>query len=111
MSRIHYTGNTNFFVERVPGCTYSNIESICACHCGHATQLLCNTDIFCGIIPVAVGLFEASLTSFLIICSSVLEGHPVLANVTVVPYFLHLIITVFFGVSNAFVTFLYLSPD
>lgn len=49
----------------------------------------------CISFSVAVGLFTASPTSFLLVFSSVLEGCPGLLNVTVGPYFLHLTMTVF----------------
>ncbi len=44
----------------------------------------------------------------------ILEGHPVLGNTTVAPYFLHLmmtVFTVFHGISNAMEIILYTSPD
>ncbi len=68
----------------------------------------------CSSFNAAVGLLAASLTSFLLIFSSILEGHPVLGNVTLVPYFLHLmmtVFTVFYGISNALKNILYPSPD
>ncbi len=46
--------------------------------------------------------------------SSILEGHPVLGNITVAPYFLQLmmtVFTVFHGMSNALEIILYPSPD
>ena len=58
----------------------------------------------CSSFNDAVGLLVASQTSFLLVFSSILEGRPVLGNVTVVPYFLHLmmtVFTVFHGISNA----------
>ncbi len=68
----------------------------------------------CSSCNVAVGLLAASLTSFLLIFSSILEGHPVLGNITVDLYFLHLmmtVFTVFHGISNALEILLYPSPD
>lgn len=52
---------------------------------------------------VAVGLLAVSLTSFLSHLLSILEGRPVLDNVTVVPYSLQLLTvsTVFHVLSNA----------
>lgn len=44
---------------------------------------------------VSVDLIAASLTSFLLIFSSVLERRPVLSDVAVVPYSLHFLIMVF----------------
>lgn len=38
---------------------------------------------------VPVGLLAASLTSFLLVLSSILEGHSVLINVTVVPQLIY----------------------
>ena len=57
----------------------------------------------CSSFNVAVGLLAASLPNFLLVFSSILQRHPVLGNVTVVRYFLHLMITVFTvlrGISN-----------
>ncbi len=68
----------------------------------------------CSSFNVAVSLLAASLTSFLLIFSSILEGHPVLGNVTVEPYFLHLVMTVFtvfHGISNTLEIILYTSTD
>ncbi len=68
----------------------------------------------CSSFNVAVGLLAASLTSFLLTFSSVLEGRPVLGNITVELYFLHLMLTVFtvfHGLSNALKMILYPSPD
>ncbi len=68
----------------------------------------------CSSFNVAVVLLAASLASFLLIFSSILEGHPLLGNITVAPYFLHLmmtVFTVFHGISNALEILLYPSPD
>ncbi len=68
----------------------------------------------CSSFNVAVGLLASSLTSFLLILSSILEGHPLLGNITVAPYFLHLMMTVFTvfrGISNVLEIILYTSPD
>lgn len=52
---------------------------------------------FCSSFNFAVSFLAASLTSFPLIFSSFLEGHPVLGNITVEPHFLHLMMTVFTG--------------
>ncbi len=48
----------------------------------------------CSSFNIAVGLLASSLTSFLLIFSSILEGHPVLGNINVAPYCLHLMMIV-----------------
>uniref|UniRef100_A0A3B3SFF8 Ig-like domain-containing protein n=1 Tax=Paramormyrops kingsleyae TaxID=1676925 RepID=A0A3B3SFF8_9TELE len=57
----------------------------------------------CSSFSVAVGHLAAYLTSFHLVFSSVLEGRPVLGNITVIPYFFHVLMTVFMvfhGISN-----------
>ncbi len=73
-----------------------------------AQSVLANNS--CSSFNVAEGPLAASQTSFLVF-SSILEGRPALSNVTVVLYFLHLLMTVltlFHGIPNNLETFLYL---
>ena len=58
----------------------------------------------CSLFSVAVGLFIASLTSFLLILWSLLEERPALHNVTVVSCFLHLM------VKSSLCSMVYLKP-
>lgn len=58
---------------------------------------------------VALGVLAASFITVYLVLLSVLENHPVLGNVMVVPQFLHL--TVIHGTSNVLESPLYLSPD
>lgn len=53
---------------------------------------------------VAVRLLAASLYSFHLVLLSILDGHPVLHNVPVVPHFLHLMTTVFTAFHDIFIS-------
>lgn len=61
---------------------------------------------------VAAGLLTASLISFHLVLLSILERHPVLGNVSVVPHFLPLlrmIFILFHGTSTVWVIHFFLS--
>ncbi len=84
--------------------------------CCHMYYTASTCQKFLQLFNVAVGFLAASLTSFLLILSSILEGHPVLGYITVVPYFLHwwwlssLCSMVYLMVGNSFVPFSWLIP-